>query len=322
MNAESKTRSAPPPGRRRDPAARSDRCGCRRSPAASPGRASGTRRAVPLLRPWMAPVAAAAAVIALAISLVTLRDIPNGRVVSPPRPTPASGGVPRYYAALIPQGKGFTGKGDRERHVHRSAAGHRDAAAWQLVRRRDGGRGRPHLRRHRLAHCHGLLKPASRNTWWYLLRIAPGTSSPARLTRLAIPELRVRTSRGRAVQFGPGTGGGLRAIDQLARTAADLLGDHRKAGARLVHARQDRLRRRAGGGWPGTNTALTWVDDDRALAFSTQSRGFDRGKDEEVTHETLRLLDKSAGGSDLIADSRVIWSAQSVTNRTAAAPAS
>ena len=59
---------------------------------------------------------------------------------------------------------------------------------------------------------------------------------------------------------------------------------------------------------------MTWVDDDRALALSTQSRGFDRGKDEEVTHETLRLLDKSAGGSDLIADSRVIWSAQSVTS--------
>ena len=58
---------------------------------------------------------------------------------------------------------------------------------------------------------------------------------------------------------------------------------------------------------------MTWVDDDRALALSTQSRGLDRGKDEEVTHETLRLLDKSAGGSDLIADSRVIWSAQSVT---------
>ena len=29
-------------------------------------------------------------------------------MVSPPRPTPASGGVPRYYAALIPQGKGIT----------------------------------------------------------------------------------------------------------------------------------------------------------------------------------------------------------------------
>ena len=58
----------------------------------------------------------------------------------------------------------------------------------------------------------------------------------------------------------------------------------------------------AGGGWPGTNTALTWVDDDRALALSTQSQKLHRGKDEEVTHETLRLLDKSVRGSDLIAD--------------------
>ena len=61
-------------------------------------------------------------------------------------------------------------------------------------------------------------------------------------------------------------------------------------------------------------TALTWVDDDRALAFPTQSSGLDRGQTtRNVTHETMRLLDMSAGGSDLIADSRVIWSTQAVT---------
>ena len=78
-------------------------------PGGQPGPGSGTQpRRARRLRPWIAPVTAAAAVIALAISLVLVRDVPNGRVVSPPRPTPASGGVPRYYAALIPQGKGIT----------------------------------------------------------------------------------------------------------------------------------------------------------------------------------------------------------------------
>src|SRR5215469_10214638 len=53
---------------------------------------------------WLAPVAAAAAVVALAISLVIVRNIPA-------RPAPASGGVPRYYAALVPQPpQGFQNK--------------------------------------------------------------------------------------------------------------------------------------------------------------------------------------------------------------------
>ena len=56
-------------------------------------------------------------------------------------------------------------------------------------------------------------------------------------------------------------------------------------------------------------TPLTWVDDDRALAFPlSRSPGQER---KEATHETVRLLDMSAGGSDLIADSRVIWTESS-----------
>ena len=59
-------------------------------------------------------------------------------------------------------------------------------------------------------------------------------------------------------------------------------------------------------------TALKWVDDDRALAFPTISTASNPRKHEDVTHETMRLLDMSADGSDLIAASRVIWSTQGV----------
>jgi hypothetical protein len=59
-----------------------------------------------------------------------------------------------------------------------------------------------------------------------------------------------------------------------------------------------------------STTALTWVDDDRALAFPTISAASDPLTHQDVIHETVRLLDMSAGGSDLIADSRVIWSTQ------------
>ena len=72
--------------------------------AAKPGERYVRLRRRRRLAAWMAPVAAAAAVIALAISLVTLRTTPS-------RPAPASGGVPRYYAALIPQPpQGFQNK--------------------------------------------------------------------------------------------------------------------------------------------------------------------------------------------------------------------
>ena len=43
-------------------------------------------------RLWAAPLTAMAAVIVLAVSLVIIRDIPNGRVAPPARPSPAAAG--------------------------------------------------------------------------------------------------------------------------------------------------------------------------------------------------------------------------------------
>jgi hypothetical protein len=284
-------------------------------PGGQPGPGSGTQpRRARRLRPWIVPVTAAAAVIALAISLVLVRDIPNGRVVSPPRPTPASGGVPRYYAALIPQGKGITWN---EVIVNDTFTGARLAtvkpphgSTFTVVTAAADDRTF-------VVTAAPIYKPPGAyvaHSWWYLLRIAPGTSSPARLTRLAIPDLRVLnfdavalSSSGR--ELAVGFAQSMSSPVQL-RIYSVTTGKLERAWS----TRDKTVFGGARGGWPATNTALTWVDDDRALAFSTQSRGFDRGKDEEVTHETLRLLDKSAGGGDLIADSRVIWSAQSVTS--------
>jgi hypothetical protein len=66
-------------------------------------RTRGERR----FRPWIAPVTAAAAVIALAISLVIVRNIPNARVVPPAGPVPATtsavaAGTPSATAAGTP----------------------------------------------------------------------------------------------------------------------------------------------------------------------------------------------------------------------------
>ena len=98
--------------------------------------------------------------------------------------------MPRYYAALIPQGKGITWNevivndtftGARLATVkppHGSSFGDVTAAADD--------------RTFVVTACaHVQARRDLRSVYrWYLLRIAPGTSSPARLTRLAIPELR------------------------------------------------------------------------------------------------------------------------------------
>ena len=50
-----------------------------------------------LPRSIIAPAAAAAIIVAFAIALVIVRDIPNGR----PVPVPTAGGVPRYYVSVV-----------------------------------------------------------------------------------------------------------------------------------------------------------------------------------------------------------------------------
>jgi hypothetical protein len=52
------------------------------------------RRAPRRWRHWAAPLTAMSAVIVLAVSLVVIRDLPNGRVAPPARPAPAADGGP------------------------------------------------------------------------------------------------------------------------------------------------------------------------------------------------------------------------------------
>jgi hypothetical protein len=57
------------------------------------------RRAPSRWRQWAAPLTAMAAVIVLAVSLAIIRDIPNGRVAPPARPSPAAEGGARTSAS-------------------------------------------------------------------------------------------------------------------------------------------------------------------------------------------------------------------------------
>ena len=151
--------------------------------AAKPGERHVRPRRKRRFPAWLAPVAAAAAVVALAVSLVIVRNIPA-------RPAPAAGGVPRYYAALTPQGPqasqnplvvGDTLTGARLATLTPAWANWFTAVAAAADDRTFVVAAQPDY------DAPDKRFPART---WYLLRVAPGTSSQVRLTRLPIPDLK------------------------------------------------------------------------------------------------------------------------------------
>lgn len=82
----------------------------------SRGGSGNSRRRWPVL----APVAAAAVIVAVAVALVLARSIPNGRAASPPSPAasarpvsgPATAGVPEYYVAWMQASRPYLAVGN------------------------------------------------------------------------------------------------------------------------------------------------------------------------------------------------------------------
>ena len=155
---------------------------------------SGTRQATRgsgRRRRWsvLAPVAAAVTIVAVAVTLAIIRNIPNGGVAGPSSATPTAGspaasgatatGVPGYYVARMQAnwpylvvGSTFTGKtiatvgapaGVFLTAVYGAAADDRTFIVT------------------------GVRPGAGAGTVWYLLRIAPGSNEAARLTPLPVP---------------------------------------------------------------------------------------------------------------------------------------
>jgi hypothetical protein len=152
--------------------------------AARPGRRGRDRR----WRSKLAPIAAAVAVAAVAIALVTIKDVPNGRVASPSPSTTSTGpagtpvsipGVPEYYVAWMQADTPYLVVGD-------TATG----KVGTLIKAPDN------------VYLHGVYGAAANDrtfivmgnfvhaldnaNLFYLLRITPGGTS-ARLTLLPIP---------------------------------------------------------------------------------------------------------------------------------------
>jgi hypothetical protein len=273
------------------------------------------------LRSWLAPATAAAVVLAVAVCLVIVRDIANGPVV--PQASPAfsfppgsAGPVPKYYVMLNPTAAGsspndlvigetFTGKklatiAPRKGTtflVVSAAADDRTFIVDSTVFGPDGYRTSP------------VDPPAT----WYLLTISPGSKTVARLTRLSIPampsgqigsaelsesgrELAVTLQLRPALQPNPGT------IERPLEDTTTVLRIYSVATGKLLRSWSARDAAVDGGSAPSftVNDALNWVDGDQAIAFDT-------GPGNAIAK---RVLDVTAGGDDLIADSRVVWSQQ------------
>ena len=280
------------------------------------------------LRPWAVPLAAAAAMLAIAATVVAVRDMPGSHPASPASPTrpavpfptstrPAKhavapvAGIPEYYVTLDnPSDKPLNDA-------------YRDASPFQAV---VGGT----FTGARLATVDpptgstfaGVTAAADDRTFvldatpcsrpdaaslvctrtWYLLRIAPGTSVPAHLKRLPIPptasgsqvEAMALSPDGSelAVALQPDANGSSQAPESLVlysvATGAVLRTWTGPPGTILTP-----------GGWfrvDSFTATLSWLADGHTLVFSDET--------------AVRTLDTTGQGQDLISDSELVWSPQ------------
>jgi hypothetical protein len=274
-------------------------------------------------RLWIAPLAAAMAVVAIALTLVAVRDRPGVRPTPAVTPAPSTAVPPRYYVALnqasaglpfsLVVGDTITGKKIATvpappGGTFAGVSGAADDRTF-VVGSEPGSPGDESA----------SIEPRT----WYLLRIEPGSAHPARLTRLPIPVTTLGTDveaialspdgSKLAVAVQPGYPTDAVAAPAYLRvysvaTGATLrswsTGDGNAAFGGPTYAVPDR------------NDVLFWRDDGSALSFISSWTVGSRNPDGSPVlpssvqarkirvHTTLRVLEAGGAGNDLIADSR------------------
>jgi hypothetical protein len=247
---------------------------------------------------WLIPLAAAAAVIAVAATLVAVRNLPGGTSVTSVRPPGASepafaDGVPRYYVALV--SGGGTPDGVQSAAPRAVVGDDRTGRTLAVVPALPGqsftGVTAAADDRTFVLSSYGS---AERETTWYLLRISPGAASPVRLTRLPIKPLAAQAS---GLALSPD---GSELAVMFPGSSLQLRTYSVSSGALLGTWHTDTVY------WmpriPGANAfGLSWLADGRRISFR-----FDAYAENSTEHlVTVRVLDVTAAGHDLLADSRL-----------------
>jgi hypothetical protein len=278
-----------------------------------PARSLRTARATRRLRPWLAPVASATAVVALAISVVAIRSISNDPVAATPaRPATSASVAPRYYVAVTPLG----GKGGADGLM---AA---DTSTRKMVATVRPPAGRTFTSVSAAADDRTFVAyamPASGSRaqagTWYELRLSPGTASPVQLSRLRVPALASVLSM--AVS---------ESGSELAVVIADPEGQPKSLTIYSVTTGKS-LR-----SWPhglfGFNSEtwqrgmqtpeLTWIDGDKDIAFPYTSVFQQDKSSAAIWTAQIWHLNLSRSGSNLTADSGLVWSMNVPVDSTSA----
>ena len=152
---------------------------------------------------------------------------------------------------------------------------------------------------------------------WYLLKIAPGTATPARLTRLRIPNTPAPSvvgdialspsGRELAVTYG---------FYRPARDAAELR-IYSVTTGKLLNSWSAAVFDIALSpyGFSGnleSNNLLNWTDGGRAVSFTT----FSDTKEGQRTDVAMRVVSVATRGGELVRDSRVVWSTQNADSES------
>jgi hypothetical protein len=290
---------------------------------------------------WMAPVTAAAVVVALAITLVSLREVRNEPSVSPAASAPAGTGAttaaavpPRYYAALDdPSGTAFNDQKITrpvDLVVGDTSTGRQIAAVAPPKGQTFAGLTADAGDREFVVAAESLPVPAgvysAAPVAWYLLRIDPGAAKAFSLTKLSIP--------------GQPAGTQIDAIalsascdEALAPDCGELAVLYQRgvwsgktgpltlsvysvpAGQALRTWTQPTKGFPAGYGWYWgrySNSSITWLADGHTLAFDDGINSGENGPPLAATFSgvKIRTLDVTRPSGDLLADSKVVFSSK------------
>jgi hypothetical protein len=304
-----------------------------RSPAHAPRRGRGNSGRQRRWRTWAAPVTAAAMVVALAVALVVVKDIPNDGA-APQKPAASTsagpGGVPRYYVALkqlagdmnsgnqrndIVVGDSLTGKtlatlAPPAKTAFESVSAAADDRTFVVfgVRSSNGS-------------FQATAKEATVTGVWYEVRLAPGTAHPARLTELHIKPQTVPGSYEGPAMYAlinsfavalSGSGQEIAVPEWTAPHGGLALKVYSVATGQLLHE------------WTANASShlaeepsLTWIDGDRELALVSRMQILAPNLKSVTMDVTVREWPVAGPASgDLVADSKVVWNLPAWGNPT------